>query len=226
MIRMENISKSYQLGKVKVPVLECINLSIEEGEYVAIMGPSGSGKSTLMNIIGVLDQPTSGIYELCGEKIVDKSDNELATIRNRLIGFVFQQFNLLPRLTARKNVELPMLYAGVPPKERRKRAEEALHSVGLGDRMDHKPSELSGGQQQRAAIARALAVRPAIILADEPTGALDSNSGKEIMRIFKRLNEEGMTIIMVTHDHEIARQAHRIIQIRDGRIVKEAEVPA
>ncbi|MFL7839197.1 MAG: ABC transporter ATP-binding protein [Candidatus Promineifilaceae bacterium] len=218
---MRNITKSYEMGTQVVYALQGVDLDIREGEYVAIMGPSGSGKSTLMNMIGVLDTPNSGTYILGGEDVSRLTSDQRASIRNRRIGFVFQQFNLLPRTTALKQVSLPLMYSGVPRGERMNRAAEALASVGLAERMDHKPDELSGGQQQRVAIARALVTRPDIILADEPTGALDSQTGEEIMELFEELNDLGMTIIMVTHEHEIAARAQRTIYLRDGLIVDE-----
>jgi putative ABC transport system ATP-binding protein len=220
-IEMRNITKSYEMGTQVVHALRGVDLDIREGEYVAIMGPSGSGKSTLMNMIGVLDSPNSGSYILGGEDVSRLSSNQRARIRNRRIGFVFQQFNLLPRTTALKQVSLPLMYSGVPRSERLERAADALASVGLAKRMDHKPDELSGGQQQRVAIARALVTRPDIILADEPTGALDSHTGDELMALFDELNKQGMTIIMVTHEHDIAEHAQRTIFLRDGLIVDE-----
>ncbi|MEJ2751364.1 MAG: ABC transporter ATP-binding protein [Candidatus Promineifilaceae bacterium] len=220
-IEMRNITKSYEMGTQVVHALRGVDLDIRDGEYVAIMGPSGSGKSTLMNMIGVLDTPNSGTYILGGEDVSRLTSDQRARIRNRRIGFVFQQFNLLPRTSALKQVSLPLMYSGVGRGERSQRAAEALHNVGLGDRMDHKPDELSGGQQQRVAIARALVTRPDIILADEPTGALDSQTGAEIMDLFDNLNALGMTVIMVTHDPEIAERARRTIWLLDGLVVDE-----
>lgn len=216
MIQLIGLKKSYVLPKVTIEVLKGIDLKVEEREFVAIMGPSGSGKSTLLNIIGCLDRPTEGKYLFMGIDVNSKTDNELADIRNKKIGFVFQSFNLLPRLAAWKNVEMPLIYSGAGYKERKERALAMLRRVGLLERADHKPSELSGGEQQRVAIARALINSPAVILADEPTGNLDSRSGKEIMEIFKRLNEEGVTIIMVTHEMDVANMAKRIVTIKDG----------
>jgi len=222
LIELNRIYKDYPLGKKNVvKVLKDINLRVEPGEYVALMGPSGSGKSTLMNILGALDTPTSGSYRLKGMEVDRLDDDELARIRNEEIGFVFQTFNLLPRLTALENVALPLVYAGVPRKERLARAREVLAQVGLEDRMHHKPNQLSGGQRQRVAIARALVNRPSILLADEPTGNLDSASSEEIMKIFDRLNREGHTVILVTHEPDIAAHARRIIRLLDGRIVKD-----
>jgi putative ABC transport system ATP-binding protein len=219
MITMKNITKSYEMGMQMVHALRGVDLQIDEGEFVAIMGPSGSGKSTLMNLIGCLDVPTGGTYTLNGTDVSSLSDNEQARIRNQRIGFVFQQFNLLPRTPALKQVALPLMYAGIGRGQRSQQAKEALESVGLGDRLDHRPDELSGGQQQRVAIARALAVRPNIILADEPTGALDTQTGEEILDLFAELNAQGITVITITHDPEVAERAQRIIWIRDGLIV-------
>ena len=218
-IEMSNITKSYEMGEQVVHALRGVDLAIRTAEYVAIMGPSGSGKSTLMNMIGVLDVPNSGTYLLDGEDVSQLSSDDRARIRNKRIGFVFQQFNLLARTSALKQVSLPLMYAGVGRGERLHRASEALTQVGLADRMDHRPDELSGGQQQRVAIARALVTRPSIILADEPTGALDSHTGDEIMDLFSELNQQGMTIITVTHESMVAERAHRTIWLRDGLIV-------
>jgi len=222
-IEAENLTKVYQMGTVEVRALDGISFSVNRGQVVAIMGPSGSGKSTLMNILGCLDLPTSGDYTLDGEKVFNLNDDQLASIRNRKVGFVFQKFMLLPRSTALANVQLPMRYAGLKNGNLAK-AREALEAVGLGDRMNHKPPELSGGQQQRVAIARALVNNPAILMADEPTGNLDSKSGKEIMELILKLNRDlGTTIILVTHDPRIGEQAQRIIQISDGKIVEASE---
>ncbi|QLE42894.1 ABC transporter ATP-binding protein [Nostoc sp. C052] len=222
MILMEGITKTYHLGELDVPVLKEIDLSIEDGEYVAIMGASGSGKSTLMNIIGCLDRPTSGQYILDGRDLTTLDDDELADIRNQYIGFVFQQFNLLPRLTALENVMLPMIYADVPRSQRLESAIAALEKIGLGDRLTNRPSQLSGGQQQRVAIARALVNHPALVLADEPTGALDSKTSHEIMNLLTELNQQGTTIAIVTHDATVAAQTKRVIQMQDGVIVERA----
>ena len=215
---IENVSKSYKLGKIDVPVLNDINLTINEGEFAAIMGPSGSGKSTLMNLIGCLDRPTSGKILVTGMDISKLSDIELARIRGKKIGFVFQTFNLISRLSAQKNVEMPMVYQDIPGKIREKRAKMLLEMLGLGERARHKPPELSGGQRQRVAIARALANEPEILLADEPTGNLDSKTGQEIMQIFDKLHCDGRTILMVTHDAQLARNCDRIIRLKDGMI--------
>ena len=217
-IRFEEVEKTYDMGSTQVFALQGVSMEIERNEYVAIMGPSGSGKSTLMNIVGCLDVPTAGRYELNGEMVSELDDDELARIRNQEIGFVFQTFNLLPRSNALRNVELPLIYAGCSAKERRERAVDALDSVGLADRMDHRPNELSGGQKQRVAVARALANDPSIILADEPTGALDTRTGVEIMDLFSSLHSSGNTIIIVTHEEHIAAYCRRIIRFRDGRI--------
>jgi putative ABC transport system ATP-binding protein len=217
-INLENISRVYQVGSEEVHALDDVSLKIDSNEYVAIMGPSGSGKSTLMNILGCLDTPTSGTYDLKGTDVSDMSDNELAEVRNREIGFVFQTFNLLPRATSFHNVELPLIYAGIPAAQRREKAEQALASVGLKDRMLHKPNELSGGQRQRVAVARALVVGPSIILADEPTGNLDSKTGEDIMSLFHDIYKLGNTIILVTHEEYIANHAKRIIRLLDGKI--------
>jgi putative ABC transport system ATP-binding protein len=221
MIRIENLSRRYQMGSETIHALRDVSLSIERGEYVAIMGPSGSGKSTLMNLLGCLDTPTGGLYELNGSDVSHMDDNALAEIRNREIGFVFQTFNLLPRSTALRNVELPLIYAGVDTEGRKAQALEALAHVGLSDRVSHKPNELSGGQRQRVAIARALVTNPSIILADEPTGNLDSRTGEEIMALFAALWQKGNTLILVTHEEDIARHAHRIIRLRDGCIASD-----
>ena len=222
-IDIQGITKTYVNGKLSVPVLHGIDLQVNKGEFVSIMGPSGSGKSTFMNILGCLDRPTTGSYLLNGDEVATLSDDELAFVRNKQIGFVFQSFNLLTKLTALENVALPMIYAGMDKKSRNERAAALLSSVGLGDRMDHLPSELSGGQRQRVAIARALANNPAIIMADEPTGNLDSKSTIDVMNIFRGLYEEGRTIILVTHEPEIATYASRNVVLRDGLIVEDSQ---
>src|SRR5215208_5968125 len=225
LIETVDLWKTYVMGTEEIHALRGVSVQIERGEYVAIMGPSGSGKSTLMNLIGCLDTPSRGSYLLNGKQASEMNDNELARIRNEEIGFVFQTFNLLPRATALHNVELPLIYAGVPAEERIERAKAALTSVDLERRMHHKPNECSGGQRQRIAIARALVNRPSILLADEPTGALDSATGTEIMALFERLYQQGNTIVLVTHEHDIAMHAHRIIFIRDGKVAKDELVP-
>lgn len=224
MLALKDVVKTYSMGDEKVHALSGVSLDIDKNEYVAIMGPSGSGKSTLMNIIGCLDVPTSGSYSLDGETVATKTESELAIIRNRMIGFVFQTFNLIPRSNIFHNVELPLIYGGIAKAERRRRAEEAIEKVGLSDRMKHQPNELSGGQRQRVAIARALVFNPSIILADEPTGNLDSKTGEEIMRILDDMHAAGQTIILVTHEDHIAQHAHRTIRLRDGKI--ESDVRA
>src|SRR5258706_6170835 len=224
LIETNDLWKTYVMGEEEIHALRGVSIQIERGEYVAIMGPSGSGKSTLMNLIGCLDTPTKGSYLLNGHQVARMDDNELARIRNEEIGFVFQTFNLLPRATALRNVELPLVYAGVPSVEREKRAKAALERVELTSRMSHRPNELSGGQRQRVAIARALVNNPSIVLADEPTGNLDSKTGEEIMALFKNLHSQGNTIILVTHEHDIAQNAHRIIFIRDGKIASDEAV--
>src|SRR5512135_1171538 len=224
-IELKTIVKTYDMGEAEeVQALRGVSLTILQNEYVAIMGPSGSGKSTLMNIIGCLDTPTEGQYLFNGLNVSEMNDNELAKIRNREIGFVFQTFNLLPRSTSLHNVELPLIYAGISPHERRERARQALQNVGLGDRMLHKPNELSGGQRQRVAVARALVNHPSIILADEPTGNLDSKTGEEIMQLFDQLYEQGHTIIVVTHEEDIARHARRTVRLHDGLIESDTVV--
>jgi putative ABC transport system ATP-binding protein len=221
MIEIKNITKTYQMGEVEVRALRGVSLQIEQGEFLTVMGPSGSGKSTLMNVLGCLDSPSEGSYHLHGQDVSHLSDTQLARIRNQQIGFVFQQFNLLPRTTALRQVELPLIYAGLTGRERKERAGAALETVGLGDRMGHRPDELSGGQQQRVAIARALVTEPSIIMADEPTGNLDTRSGNEVLRIFQQLNGKGITVIFVTHDPEIAAYSQRVIHIRDGLLEKD-----
>ena len=224
LIRLQNISRRYQMGTETIHALRDVSLEIERGEYVAIMGPSGSGKSTLMNLIGCLDTPTDGAFELNGNKVSEMDDNELAEIRNREIGFVFQSFNLLPRSSALHNVELPLIYSGMNAEERRKVALDTLENVGLTDRMHHKPNEMSGGQRQRVAIARALVNKPSIILADEPTGNLDTRTGVEIMALFADLSRKGNTLIVVTHEEDVAKHARRILRIRDGQIASDEKV--
>lgn len=226
MIQLTEVRKSYRMGAEELTVLHGVTLQIAAGEMVAIMGPSGSGKSTLMNILGCLDRPSAGSYELDGRRVEDRDDQELARIRNQRVGFVFQNFMLLPRLTALRNVEQPLMYAGVGARERRERAAAALQRVGLGDRMSHKPNELSGGQRQRVAIARALVTNPAIILADEPTGALDSRTGQEILALFQALNRDGATVIIVTHEPTVAEHVQRVIRLRDGEVIADEAVAA
>jgi putative ABC transport system ATP-binding protein len=223
-IAIEDVTKLYQMGEETIHALRGVSLNIHRNEYLAIMGPSGSGKSTLMNMLGCLDTPTSGRYEFNGNDVARMVDDELADIRNREIGFVFQTFNLLPRSDALRNVELPLIYAGISPSERRERARQALENVGLGNRVHHKPNELSGGQRQRVAIARALVNRPSIILADEPTGNLDSKTGVEILALFEDLYEQGNTLIVVTHEESVARHARRIIRLHDGLIASDGPV--
>jgi putative ABC transport system ATP-binding protein len=217
-IELDDVHKTYRTGAIEVDALRGVSLSIAQGEYVAIMGPSGSGKSTLMHILGCLDVPTSGRYLLAGEDVSVMDEYELAEVRNRRIGFVFQQFNLLPSMTALRNVELPLAYAGVPRERRRQRAREALDRVGLGDRIEHRPGELSGGQQQRVAVARALVTDPTVVLADEPTGNLDSAAAEDVLRLFGELHQQGCLVVLITHEAELAEQAERVIRIRDGAI--------
>lgn len=220
-IKVENVKKIYRMGDNEVRALDGVSLVVEEGEFLIVMGPSGSGKTTLLHLMGCLDKPTEGEIYIASTPVSKLNDSQLAKIRNKMVGFVFQQFNLLPRLTALENVELPMIYAGVPKSARRKKAKELLELVGLGDRLHHRPTQLSGGQMQRVAIARALANDPMVLLADEPTGNLDSKSGEEILKIFSELNEREQTIIIVTHDPEVAKHAGRIVRMRDGKIVSE-----
>ena len=222
LIVLNDIEKVYEMGQAQVKALDGVSLEIHRGDYLAIMGPSGSGKSTLMNLIGCLDTPSAGSYRLKDREISALGDDELARIRNQEIGFIFQTFNLLPRADALQNVELPLIYSGIPRRERHERARRALEAVGLGDRMGHRPNEMSGGQRQRVAIARALVNDPSILLADEPTGNLDSKTGEEIMALIDRLHEQGNTIILVTHEDELARQAARVIRLRDGKIVSDS----
>jgi putative ABC transport system ATP-binding protein len=224
LIEVQDLKKIYQMGDIAVHALRGLNLDIDKGEFVAIMGPSGSGKSSLMDILGCLSRPTSGSYKLDGEEVGKLSENRLALIRNRKVGFIFQSYNLLPRTNALRNVELPMIYARVPRRERRQRALSALEAVGLADRTHHKPNEMSGGQQQRVAIARALVNNPSIFFADEPTGNLDTKSSKEIMTVFQQLNENGNTILMVTHENDIAAYSQRIIRLRDGLIESDERI--
>ena len=222
LIHTQDLAKLYRMGGQEVRALDGVSVDIDEGEFVAVMGPSGSGKSTFMNVIGCLDRPSSGEYVLGGQRVSEMAGDQLAIIRNRRIGFVFQQFNLLARTPAVENVELPLVYAGVPAKARVERALAMLGKVGLADRTDHHPAQLSGGQQQRVAIARALVTEPLLILADEPTGALDSRTSLEIMALFQELNRQGMTVVLVTHEHDVARYARRIITFKDGRVVSDA----
>ena len=224
LIRLDRISRHYDMGTETVNALREVSLEIERGEYVAIMGPSGSGKSTLMNLLGCLDTPSTGTYELNGQNVGEMDDNELADIRNREIGFVFQTFNLLPRSTALRNVELPLIYAGVGLDERREIALAALTDVGLGDRVKHRPNEMSGGQRQRVAVARALVNKPSIVLADEPTGNLDTRTGDEILELFEKLSDQGHTLLVVTHEENVAQHARRIVRVRDGLVASDERV--
>lgn len=224
MIKIDDMYKIYKMGSTNVYALNGINICIEPKEFVAIVGQSGSGKSTLMNMIGCLDKPTSGEYYFYGNRVTKMKENELADIRNNKLGFIFQSFNLLSKLSALENVELPLIYKGIEKRKRYKMAHKALERVGLANRVNHKPTELSGGQQQRVAIARALSSKPPMILADEPTGALDTNSGQEIMKMIKELNDEGKTIVLITHEYHIANQAKRIIQLQDGKVVEDSGV--
>jgi putative ABC transport system ATP-binding protein len=221
-ISMDEVTKVYDTGKIKVEALRGIGLQVKKGEFVAVVGPSGSGKSTLLNLLGCLDTPTGGEYRLAGEAVAGLDRDQLADVRNRRVGFVFQSFNLMPALTALENVEMPMLFGGIKRKERRRRALEQLDKVGLGDRVEHKPAELSGGQMQRVAIARALAMEPDIILADEPTGNLDTGSGRDVMSVLTELWEQGRTLVVVTHDTGLAKRAGRVVEIRDGLVVRDA----
>jgi putative ABC transport system ATP-binding protein len=225
-IEMQAIRKTYDTGKVKVEALKGIDLVVQPGEFLAVVGPSGSGKSTLMNLIGCLDTATEGSYRLSGENVAGLSRDDLADVRNRRVGFVFQNFNLLPQISAFENVEMPLLFGGVPPKKRRERAAELLARVGLSDRAEHKPTELSGGQMQRVAIARALAMEPDILLADEPTGNLDTSSGSDVMSIFSELSQQGRTLVVITHDLSLAKRAGRIVEVRDGRVISDGAVAA
>lgn len=224
LLEMKNIHKAYYMGKEEVKALQDVNLCIQQGEFVSILGPSGSGKSTLMNIIGCLDTPTSGTYTLVGKNVGKLNEKELARIRNKEIGFIFQSFQLLPRLTALENVELPLIYAGVKPKERKRKSQEILEKVGLKDKINNRPTQLSGGQQQRVAIARSVVTEPSIVLADEPTGALDQKTGGKILELFKELNQEGRTIIMITHDKNIAKYGNRLIHIIDGKVSEGGDI--
>ncbi|HVN32315.1 MAG TPA: ABC transporter ATP-binding protein [Thermoanaerobaculaceae bacterium] len=221
MIEIRDLVKLYEMGEIQVRALDGVSLDVDRGEFLAIMGPSGSGKSTLMNLIGCLDTPSAGTYRLNEQEVSRLDDDELARIRNKEIGFVFQTFNLLSRTSAIENVEVPLVYAGVPRHERHRRAKEMLEQVGLGDRMHHQPNELSGGQRQRVAVARALVNRPSILLADEPTGNLDSRTGEEIMQLFDELNRNGNTIVLVTHEEDIARHARKVVRLRDGKVVDD-----